>query len=353
LGLNLMPIVSADRLRTLGADIFKAAGAPVGEAQVVANLLVEANLTGHDSHGVIRMPNYVKGIKMGAVKPGAKIAVVRETPSTALIDGGWGFGQVVCIKAMEIAIGKAEKCSVSVVSVKHCHHVGRLNTYSEMALKKDMIGVTMVNSSSDVAPYGGMTRQLGTNPMCFAVPSGKEAPFVLDMATAVWAHGKIMVRAARGEKLPEGVLLDLEGTPTTGAAWFEKGGAILPIGGLVGYKGYGLSLLVELLTGALSGAGCSSSEEYRSRPFYGGNGVYMMVINIGSFTDINAFKERADNLFRAVKYSPLAKGSEEILIPGEVERRRREKNLREGIYIEESTWNQLQDVAKELGVNRA
>jgi len=345
-----MPTVNANRLRTLGADIFRAAGAPKDEAELVANLLVEANLTGHDSHGVIRISNYVKGIKMGAVRPGAKITLIRETPSTALIDGGWGFGQVVAIKAMEIAIEKAEKCNISAVGVKHCQHVGRLNTYSEMALKHDMIGITSVNSNSYVAPYGGKSKQLGTNPLCFAVPADKEAPFVLDMATAVWAHGKIMVRAARGEKLPEGVLLDLDGNPTTDPTWYEKGGAILPFGGLVGYKGYGLSLLVELLTGALNEAGCSTSDEYRSRPFYGGNGVYMMVIKIGSLTNIDDFKKSAGNLFRAVKGSALAKGSQEILIPGEIERRRREKNLREGVYIEESTWNQLQIVAKELGV---
>ncbi len=345
-----MPRVDADRLRTLGTDIFRAAGAPRNEAELVANLLVEANLTGHDSHGVIRISNYVKGIKMGAVRPGAKITVIRETPSTALIDGGWGFGQVIAIKAMEIAIEKADKCNISAVGVKHCQHVGRLNTYSEMALRHDMIGITSVNSNSYVAPYGGKSKQLGTNPLCFAVPAGKEAPFVLDMATAVWAHGKIMVRAARGEKLPEGVLLDLDGNPTTDPTWYEKGGAILPFGGLVGYKGYGLSLLVELLTGALNEAGCSTSDEYRSRPFYGGNGVYMMAIKIGSLTNVNEFKERADSLFRAVKRSALAKGSQEILVPGDIERRRRERNLREGVYVEESTWDQLKSVANELGV---
>ncbi|MEM2920877.1 MAG: Ldh family oxidoreductase [Candidatus Bathyarchaeia archaeon] len=346
-----MPTVKADTLRMLGTEILKAAGAPDDEAKLVAELLVEANLTGHDSHGVIRMLNYVKGMRMGAVRPGAKITIIRETSSTAVIDGGWGFGQVVAMKAMEVAIEKAKKCSISAVTVRRCHHVGRLNTYSEMALNYDMIGITMVNSNSYVAPFGGRTRQLGTNPMCFAIPAGEEGPFVLDMATAVWAQGKIMVKAARGERLPEGVLLDIEGNPTTDATWYEKGGAILPIGGLVGYKGFGLSLLVELLAGALSEAGCSNSEEYQSRPFYGGNGVFMMAIDIRSFTDIDSFKRRADNLFKTIKSSPLAKGYIEILIPGEVERRRRERNLREGIFIEDSTWSKLLATAKELGVD--
>jgi LDH2 family malate/lactate/ureidoglycolate dehydrogenase len=219
-----------------------------------------------------------------------------------------------------------------------------------MALKHDMIGITMVNSNSYVAPYGGRGKRLGTNPMCYAIPTGKEAPFVLDMATAVWAHGKIMVKAARGENLPKGVLLDLDGNITTDPTWYEKGGAILPLGGLVGYKGYGLSLLVELLAGALNEAGCSCSEEYSSRPFYGGNGIYMSVINIASFTDLDAFKERADNLYKTMKSSHLAPGFQEILIPGEIERRRREKNLKKGVYIENITWKKLQDLAKELNV---
>jgi len=345
-----MPVLSAEKLRTTTASIFKALGAPEDEAGLVANLLVEANLTGHDSHGVIRVPIYARGIRMGAVKPGAEVRVVRETPSTAIVDGGWNFGQVVCTFAMDLCIQKAKQSIVGLVGVHHCQHAGRMNAYAELALKHDMIGVVSVNSNSYVAPYGGKTKQLGTNPLCFAIPAGEEPPMVLDMATAVWAHGKIMVRAARGERLPEGVLLDIEGNPTTDPGWYAKGGALLPFGGLVGYKGFGLSLLVEILTGALTEAGCSNSEEYRSRPFYGGNGVFMMAMDVGRLTDIDAFKRRVDDLFRTVKNSPKAPGFEEILIPGEPERRLREKNLREGIYVEESTWNDIRKLGRELKV---
>jgi uncharacterized oxidoreductase len=345
-----MPKFTAEQLRTVGSSIFKALGAPEKDAEAVSQLLVEANLTGFDSHGMIRLPIYVRGIKMGSVKLGAKISIMEETASTAIVDGGWNFGQIVCKKGMDICIEKAKKNVVGLVTVHHCHHVGRLNVYAEMAMKQDMIGLASVNSTNSVAPFGGKTRQLGTNPLCFAIPTGEEASMVLDMATSVWARGKVMVYLARGEELPEGVLQDSEGNPTTDPAQYFSGGMLRPLGGLMGYKGFGLSLLVEVLAGALTGAGCSNSEEYRSRPFYGGNGVFLMAINVGRLTDINAFKSRVDDLFRTIKNSPTAPGVQEILIPGELERRMRKQLLREGIYIEEKTWSDIEGLCRELNV---
>ncbi|MCW4037206.1 MAG: Ldh family oxidoreductase [Candidatus Bathyarchaeota archaeon] len=345
-----MPRLSAEQLRTVSSSIFKALGTPEKDAEAVSQLLVEANLSGFDSHGVIRLPIYVRGIKMGAVKLGAEISIVEETTSTAIVDGGWNFGQVVCTKAMDICIEKAKKNIVGLVTARNCHHVGRLNVYAEMAMKQDMIGLASVNSTSSVAPFGGKTRQLGTNPLCFAIPAGEEAPMVLDMATSVWARGKVMVYLARGKELPEGVLQDSEGNPTVDPAQYFSGGMLRPLGGLMGYKGFGLSLLVEVLAGALAGAGCSNSEEYRSRPFYGGNGVFLMAINVGRLTDINAFKSRVDDLFRTIRNSPTSPGFDEILIPGELERRTREQLLRDGIYIEEKTWSDIEGLCRELNV---
>ncbi len=345
-----MPVFNADQLRVLGANVFEELGAPADEAELVSSLLVEANLTGFDSHGMIRLPIYSRGIKMGAVKPGSPITILSETPSTAVVDGGWNFGQVVARYAMNLCIEKAKKSVVGLVTVHHSQHVGRLNAYAEMALDHDMIGIMSVNSKSNVAPYGGKTKQLGTNPLCFAVPAGEEPAMVLDMATSVWARGKIMVYLARGEELPEGVFMDVDGNPTTDAEWYTKGGVLRTLGEMVGYKGYGLSLLVEVLTGALTGAGCSNSEEYRSRPFYGGNGIFMMAINVGRLTDIDEFKVRVDALFKSMKESALAPGHEEILIPGDPERRMRERRLVEGIYIEDKTWGDIVELATGLGV---
>ena len=346
-----MPVLSANQLKTLSTSIFTGLGVPKADAKLVADLLVDANLTGFDSHGVIRIPIYVKGIKMGAVKPGAEIKIVSETPSTAVIDGGWNLGQVVAKYAMNVCIEKARKGVVGLVTARNSHHIGRLNTYAEMAMAQDMIGIASVNSASYVAPFGGKSKQLGTNPLCFAIPSGEEPPMILDMATSVWARGKIMVYLARGEELPEEIFMDPEGNPTTDPSWYTKGGILRTLGGeIAGYKGFGLSLLVEILTGALTEGGVSNSEEYRSRPFYGGNGIFMMAIDVGQITNLDDFKKRVDGLLGTVKNSPTAPEYDEILIPGEPERRKKEKLLREGIFVEEQTWNDLASLAKELKI---
>jgi uncharacterized oxidoreductase len=346
-----MPTLNANQLRVFGSSIFAALGLPRKDAELVSDLLVEANLTGFDSHGVIRIPIYANGIKMGAVKPGAEIRIIRETESTAAIDGGWNLGQVVAKYAMNTCIEKAKKSIVGLVTAKNSHHAGRLNIYAEMAMEQDMIGIASVNSASYVAPFGGKSKQLGTNPLCFAIPSGEEPPMILDMATSVWARGKIMVYLARGEELPNDVFMDPDGNPTTDPSWYTKGGVLRNLGGeIAGYKGFGLSLLVEILTGALTEGGVSNSEEYRSRPFYGGNGIFMMAIDVGKITELEMFKKRVDNLLRTVKSSPTAPGYNEILIPGEPERLKKEKRLREGIFIEDNTWIKLTDLAKELNV---
>jgi uncharacterized oxidoreductase len=346
-----MPTLNANQLRVIGSSIFAALGVPDEDAELVSDLLVDANLTGFDSHGVIRIPIYARGIKMGAVKPGAEIRIIRETESTAAIDGGWNLGQVVAKYAMNTCIEKAKKSIVGLVTAKNSHHAGRLNTYAEMAMAQNMIGIASVNSASYVAPFGGKSKQLGTNPLCFAIPSGKEPPMVLDMATSVWARGKIMVYLARGEELPSDVFMDPDGNPTTDPSWYTNGGVLRNLGGeIAGYKGFGLSLLVEILTGALTEGGVSNSEEYRSRPFYGGNGIFMMAIDVGKVTELEMFKKRVDNLLRTVKNSPTAPGYNEILIPGEPERLKKEKRLRDGIFIEDNTWDKLTGLAKELNV---
>lgn len=344
-----LPTFEADQLRLICTEIFKALKTPKESAEYVSDLLVEANLTGHDSHGVIRLPVYAHRIKMGAVKPNAEIKVVKETPNLSVIDGGWNLGQIVARHAMKLCIKKAKKSTIGLVLAHNCMHVGRLNVYTEMAIKQDMIGIMSVNSTTSVTPFGGKSKQFGTNPLCFAIPAGKEKPMVLDMATSVWARGKIRVYLARGEKLPEGVFLDSEGNPTTDPNWYNKEGLLRTLGDIVGYKGMGLSLLVEVLTGALTGAGCSNSEEYRSRPYYGGNGVFMMAINVKQITDLEDFKKRVDDLFFKVRTSPTTPGCNEIMIPGEPERREKAKRLNEGIFVEEATWKNITSLAEELG----
>lgn len=340
-----MPVLNYEKLRRLSVEIFKVAGVPDKEAELVSEFLVKANLAGHDSHGVIRIPPYVKRIRKGEVVPGAKLDVVSETHTTALLNGNWGLGQVVGTKAMKMAIEKAKKNMVGVVCAFNCNHVGRLADYMMMAVEEDMIGIAAVNSLKGVAPYGGMERMLSTNPISYAFPTNQEKPFVLDIATSVCAEGKVRVKLHKGEKLPDGWIIDKEGNPSNNPADFYSGGAILPLGGEVGYKGFGLSLAVEVLGGILSKAGCSYLEAKK------GNGVFMEAINIEGFISVDNFKEEMDNLIRAIKNSKPRPGFDEILIPGEIEFRTEQKRLHEGIYIPEKTWNEIKDTAKKLGID--
>lgn len=349
-----MPLFKAEQLKNLSVGIFKAAGASDYEAEVVSQHLVNANLAGHDSHGVLRIPSYISMIKEGykpygyvsKIVPGAQIEIVKETETTALIDGHWGFGQVTAGKAMELAIEKAKKHGVGAVGVLHCNHIGRLGEYSMMAAKEDLIGFVVCNSGRLVTPFGGIDRIMSTNPITMAIPAGKERDFLLDMATSVHAEGKVHVWRSKGEKLPDGWIIDKEGTPSNDPEDLYAGGAILPMGRDVGYKGFGLAMIVDILAGALTGHGCTSGKEY-----IGGNGTFMMAIRIDCFMDLDTFKGRVDELVRNVKNSRKALGVDEILIPGEPEINSREERLKTGILVPEKTWEEIKETAKGFGVN--
>ena len=257
-----MPIFSADQLEKLGARIFEAAGVPEDEAQIVAESLVKSNLTGHDSHGFIRVPQYVDTMKKGSTVPGAELEVVSETPNTAVLKGNWGFGQVMARKAMEVAIGKARTNFVSTVTMSQSNHIGRLGEYPVIAVENGMIGMIMINNHGTgqlMTPWGGTARRLSPSPMSIGLPTGSADPVVLDISMSVMAEGKVRVKRNRGEKLQEGAIIDAEGNPSTEPKdlYGPPQGAILPFGGIVGYKGYGLGFVVDVLAGALSGAGCS------------------------------------------------------------------------------------------------
>src|SRR5499433_1402889 len=234
-----MPRVHAERLTQLGTALLRAAGASQEEAEAVAVGCVNANLAGHDSHGIIAVPTYIDRIKVGHIVPGAKWTVVQESPTTTVVDGHWGFGFYVNTKAMELTIAKAKKTNVAACTVFRQSHVGRLAAYPLMAMKEGMIGLATADSGRSpkaVAPFGGREARLGTNPISIAVPSDLEAPFYLDMATSAVAAGKVMLAAARGEQIPQGWLVDTDGRPCTDPTRLRKGAALLPLGGSEGYK---------------------------------------------------------------------------------------------------------------------
>lgn len=345
-----MPILSADQLEELSSRIFRAAGVPADEAHVVAESLVKSNLAGHDSHGVIRVPQYVAMIKRGGIVAGAEMEIVSETPSTAVLNANWGFGQVMGRKAMEIAIEKASANLVAAVSMRQSNHIGRLGEYPVMAAERNMIGIVMVNNHGAaqlMAPWGGIERRLSPSPMAISLPTGADEPVLLDMSMSVMAEGKVRVKRNRGEKLSEGCIIDADGNPSTdpGDLYGPPPGAILPFGGIVGYKGYGLGFIVDILAGALSGAGCSRADAPRF-----GNAVFITVINIEGLTPLEEFRKHVDGLIEYVKSSKKMPGVDEILFPGEIEARERKKRLESGITIEDETWKQITKAAEELGV---
>src|SRR5437773_2331813 len=244
-----MPIVQADRLTRIGAALLKAAGASDEEANAVAAGCVNANLAGHDSHGVIAVPTYIDRMKAGHIVPGAKWSIVQESPTTTVIDGHWGLGFHVNAKAMALTIEKAKTANLAACTVFRQSHVGRLAAYPLMAMREGMIGIATADSGRSpkhVAPFGGKEARLGTNPISIAVPSDLDAPFYLDMATSAVAAGKVQLAAARGEQIPEGWLVDSDGKATTDPTRLRKGAALLPLGGTEGYKGSGLAAMVEV-----------------------------------------------------------------------------------------------------------
>ena len=345
-----MPNFTSQQLHKVIADIFEAADVPAEEAQIVSQLCIDANLVGHDSHGVIRVSQYIDRVKSGGIRPGAPMEVESESPSHAVINGNWGFGQVIAQRAMSLAIRKAQSSAVSAISIYNCNHIGRLGSFTTMAADEGMVGMMMVNlggAALEVAPFGGIDGRLATNPISIAAPRRDDEPIVLDITSSVVAEGKIKVAINRGEAVPLGWLINHKGEPTTDARDLNgpPPGALLPLGGIAGHKGFALGLMIDVLAGALSGAGCSGSGNTRSR-----NGVLIIVIDIARFAPLEDFYRRVDELVAYVKASPLAPGFDEILAPGEIESRQKGRRLREGIPIDDETWRQIQETAAAVGL---
>jgi LDH2 family malate/lactate/ureidoglycolate dehydrogenase len=348
-----MPCIQAGELRWLVRRLFEALQVPSDEADWVAEVLVRADLAGHDAHGVSRIPQYAQAIRSGLVHPGAPFEIIHESPALALIDGHWGLGQVVARGAMELAIRKAKNTKISSVGAYNLYHVGRLADYTHMAAEQELVGIMMANAggaSPIVAPFGGTAGRLGTNPISIAFPTGGSVPFLLDMATSVVAEGKVRVKRHRGEKTPEGWLIDHEGRPTTdpNILYQEPRGAILPLGELAGYKGFGLAMVVEILSGILARGGYGGQGAPRFS-----NGTYIVVIDISAFVEPGDFRAEIDDLLAYVKSAPTAPGVAAIMSPGEPEAIAQQRGEREGIELDDATWQGIMSLARELGIATA
>jgi LDH2 family malate/lactate/ureidoglycolate dehydrogenase len=337
-----MPLVKHMRLKALAKAIFVAAKSSETEADLVAENLVRANLCGVDSHGVIRIPDYIEMVDAGKLRPNSIPRIVSERKATASVNADFGYGQVSAKMAMELAISKAKDYGTGTVCVFNCNHVGRLADYTILAVENDMIGLFVVKSlGSVVAPWGGKGRVLSTSPISFAIPAESEPPIVLDFATSISAEGKVRIKHARREKIPLGWVTDAYGRPTEDPGDLYCGGALATFGT---YKGYGLNLVAEALGGAMAGGGVLDD-------FDGTNGIFAQAINIDAFADVQKFKSRIDKLIRAARATPPAEGFEEVLIPGDPELREMERRIRKGIGIESGTWDRLVQVANKYGVS--
>lgn len=351
-----MVMIEADRLRGLVGDIFSAAGCSRGEAERIARYLVAANLAGHDSHGVVRVPRYVEMKRDGRVVADQAIEVTVDTPVLAVIDGRFGFGQSVAPQAVEIGIAKCKAMGLSAVSLRNSGHIGRVGDWAEMAAAADLISIHFVNAGGSVlvAPFGGVERRFSTAPYCIGVPMAGRPPLVLDFATSVVAEGKVLVASQGGKKIPPDALIGPDGamsgdpamlygehTPT-GPRDFRKGsGAIRAFGD---HKGSGLALMCEVLGGALTGNGCASLE----RP--SANGMFSLYVDPARIDPAGFFPEEASRYVDHVKRAKPAQPGGEILVPGEPEQRSRERRLAEGIPLPDDTWTSIKATARSVGL---
>jgi uncharacterized oxidoreductase len=338
-----MITIPAPELQQTVASILRAAGCLDEVANRVAASLVESNVVGHDSHGVMRVPFYIDAIRAGTLDPTGRVTVVQETPATTFLDCGWNFGQYACAQGMQMAIDKSRVAGIGLTVLRHCDHTGRIGEYVVMAAEQGCIGQVVCNGSIPgglVAPFGGRARALGANPIAWGLPG--QPPVYLDFATSAAAHGKLEVAADKGELVPEGWILDKHGRPTRDPHDEMDGGVILPFGG---HKGYALGVMIELVGGGLSGAGFPIQDGYRWD-----QGTLLIAINIASFQPLEAFQAQVEDFRARIKNVPLAQGHDEIFVPGELEWRTRERRLQEGIPLPEVSWGRIREAAHSLGL---
>jgi LDH2 family malate/lactate/ureidoglycolate dehydrogenase len=340
--------VSPAALLKFCVTCFVKLGLPVREAKIIAENLVFANLRGVDSHGVIRLKVYAERLRAGGFKPKAKPRILCENPSTALIDAGHGVGQVAAMKAMKLAITKARKTGVAVVSVKNSNHFGAAAFYAMQAVERGMIGLAATNSGPTMAPSGGREARLGNNAMAIAIPAGKHPPIVLDMATGAVAWGKIFVAQQEKKKIPTTWALDKYGLPTDDPDTAADGGLIQPLGG---YKGYALCLILDILTGVLSGGGFSTHVKtlYQELAKPAQISQACAALLIGSFMPLTKFRRRVDEIIDLMHGCPTAPGVDKIFVPGEIEHQTERRRSANGIPINPKLKKELSELGMELG----
>lgn len=346
-----MPNVQAHALEAFAERLFLAAGLPPEEARAVARSLVASNLRGHDSHGVMRIPYYIEALREGRLHTDVPLEILNETPAAIACDAGWGFGQVQVPRLLERLVPKAKALGIACGTVRRAGHIGRVGEWAELAAEAGLATIAMVNNHGAgprVAPPGGKEPRLSTNPICVGIPTTGE-PIILDFGTSVVAEGKVRVHKIAGTPCPPGWIIDSEGNPTTNPEdlYREPPGSILPVGGAQAYKGFGLALVIDMLAGGISGGLCSRADA--ERPL--GNDAVFILLNPDQLGGSEHFLKEVAGLAAHVRGCPKIEGVEEILLPGDPEKRTLARRQAEGIPLDERNWKQLADMATSLGIS--
>jgi L-2-hydroxycarboxylate dehydrogenase (NAD+) len=341
---------SREQIEAFMARCFAASGLPADDASSVAQMMAEADMLGKDSHGIFRLPGYIGRVKAGGFNATPNMTVDREFAATALLNGDNGMGHLVVKKAADMAIEKAKTAGVGWVGLHHSNHAGAASVYSNMALEHNMIGLYVaVGSANHLPPWGGTQMLLSTNPIAVSIPGDEEDAIILDMATTVTSYGKVKVYAQRGMEMPEGWMINKDGTPLTDASKSDTG-FLLPIGGP---KGYGLALIFGILGGTLNGANFGRNVvDMNSDPSSVTNtGQFYLAINIEAFIDPADFKREIDEVIRQMRGSPTLGGFDRVRLPGESAHTAYADRTANGVPLPEPLVNNLAKVAADLGVD--
>lgn len=344
-----MPAVSYEVLKDFLHRILLASGAPPEDSGIVAAHLARSDLVGHPSHGSIRLPQYVRMAREGLIVPGGPFRVIRETAAAATCSGGWNYGQVNCKKAFRLAMERAGESGMAAVALRESSHAGRLGEYVEDAAAAGFVGLITVNNhgaSPTLAPQGGAAGRLCPEALAIGVPR-RDFPIILDMSLSVIPEGTVRVARNEGAPVPADCLLDNRGNPTTDPRDFYTAprGALLPLGGPAGHKGFGLAICLDILAGALSGAGCTLPGRVRL-----GNAAFILALRPGAFAGEDGFRSEVEALSEWIKSCPARPGHGEVRLPGEASARRAAARREGGIQVGQGTWAEILATARELGV---
>ena len=345
-------LIDVTQLQTAIRLVVRGFGSHEAEVEAVAANLIEANLTGHDSHGIGMLPRYVEAYQQRGLVPNQHVRTVLDAGTLLRLDGGAGFGQVIGREAMELGITRALQHGSCIVALGDSHHLGRIGAWAEQATQAGLVSLHFVNviARSIVAPYGGADARFGTNPFAAGIPLTGREPVILDFATSMMAQGKTRVAFNKGELVPPGCLLDDQGRPTREPRYAVNPpfGALLAFGE---HKGYGLALLCELLGGALAAGMTQHSEDVTQRRIL--NGMLTVLIDPAALADRAAFERETIAFVDWVKASPVREGFDSVRIAGEPERETRVQRTAHGVPVDAITWSEILDAAGKLGLDPA